>query len=79
MTHYKYRCEIEKPTRQVFHCYGISELTDKLNDHLLEKTGMEEFFTSSKLQNILNGRTKMPNYLKHWKLERSELFYNGFW
>ena len=78
---YMYKCVITKPKgrEKTLQCFGLKELTDALNKHLAEAVGLEGFFTTAKLQNIVNGRTKTPSYMKHWRIEREELFHNGFW
>ena len=74
-----YKCVMDEPRKRVFYCYTIKELTEKLNAHLQERVGFESFFTQNKIQNMMNGRTKMPDYLKKWRLERNGLHYGGYW
>ena len=79
MTHYLYKCEIKQPDERIIYGFDLADLTERLNSHVLEVAGLEGFFTRAKLQNILNGRTKMPAYLKHWKLTRGHCGVNGYW
>jgi hypothetical protein len=70
---------MERPETRLIYGHDLDELTEKLNDHMLAVVGLEGFFTRAKLQNLMNGRTKMPDYLKHWKLTRDPMYHKGFW